>query len=246
MTDEEHTRLHLLVQADHDGELSVAEAAELAAHVEGCAECRAIRDELASLSARLRAQAPRHTASAALRASLVAHAPAPVVPLRPRPWRALGLVAGGALAMAASIALFVPPRMDATGELVTSHIRALQPGHLTDVVSTDQHTVKPWFDGRIDYAPPVRDFAAAGFPLVGGRLDYLEGRAVAALVYRRNKHVIDLYVWPATGAAAPQAHTIDGYNVVAWVDGGMRFQAVSDLNTAELAQFAGLWRQSVP
>lgn len=247
MTEEEHTRLHLLVQADHDGELSVAEAAELAAHVEGCAECRAIRDELSALSARLRADAPRHTASAALRASLEAQlAPAPVVRLRPRPWRAIGLVAGGAMAMAASIALFVPPRMDATGEMVASHIRALQPGHLIDVASMDQHTVKPWFDGRIDYAPPVRDFSGAGFPLIGGRLDYLEGRAVAALVYRHDKHIIDLYVWPATGEAAPKAHTINGYNVVAWVDHGMRFQAVSDLNSAELEQFAGLWRQSGP
>jgi anti-sigma factor RsiW len=248
MTDADHETYHLLVQADHDGELSPAEAADLVAHLDGCAECRAVRADLSRLSARLRAELPRHAAPAALRASLEAQlgvAPT-VVPFRPRarPWRALGLVAGGALAMAASITLWVPPRADPMGEMVASHIRALQPGHLTDVVSTDQHTVKPWFDGRIDYAPPVRDFSAAGFPLVGGRLDYLGGRAVAALVYRRDKHVIDLFVWPAAGDTAPRAHTTNGYNVVAWADGGMRFQAVSDLNAAELGQFATLWRES--
>jgi len=106
--------------------------------------------------------------------------------------------------------------------------------------------VKPWFDGRIDYAPPVRDFSSAGFPLVGGRLDYLGGRPVAALVYRRDKHLIDLFVWPAEGVSAPAASTTNGYNAVAWTGGGMRFRAVSDLNATELAQFAGLWREPAP
>jgi len=247
MTDPEHTRLRLLVQADHDGELGVAEAAELAAHLQTCPDCRAVRQELSELSASLRTEVPHYTAPAALRAALEAQAaPAKIVQFRPRPWRAIGLAAAGAMALAASVVLWLPPGTQFADEAVASHIRALQPGHLTDVISTDQHTVKPWFDGRIDYAPPVRDFAAAGFPLVGGRLDYLAGRPVAALVYRRDKHVIDLYVRPDSGTSAPAARTVNGYNVVAWAGGGMRFQAVSDLEPAQLEQFATLWREPPP
>jgi anti-sigma factor RsiW len=246
MNDTDHTHFDLLVQADHDGELSVAEAAALAEHVQACAECQAARDELAGLSSRLRSELPRYTAPASLRARLQAElAPAPVVAFRSRatPWRALGLAAAGAMALAASVALWLPPGTPDVDEAVSSHIRALQPGHLTDVLSTDQHTVKPWFDGRIDYAPPVRDFASAGFPLVGGRLDYLAGHPVAALVYRHDKHVIDLYVWPDKATAAPTERAVNGYNVVTWADGTMRFRAVSDLEASQIAQFAALWRE---
>jgi anti-sigma factor RsiW len=247
MTDAAHMRLRLLVQADHDGELSAAEAAELAAHLQECPDCRAVRQELADLSARLHTDVPRYTAPAALRAALAAQAaPANVVQFRARPWRALGLAAAGAMAVAASVALWLPSGTGGADEAVADHIRALQPGHLTDVLSTDQHTVKPWFDGRLDYAPPVRDFSAAGFPLLGGRLDYLAGRPVAALVYRRDKHLIDLFVWPEAGTAAPVARTVNGYNVVGWTADGMRFQAVSDLEPAGLERFAALWRAPAP
>lgn len=239
-----HARFRLLVQADHDGELGVAEAAELQAHLAGCAECRALRAELAGLSLRLRADLPHYAAPAALRAKLEWQAaPRRILRWRARPWRALGWVAAGAIAVAASVALWVPAGGNMADEAVSAHIRALQPGHLTDVASTDQHTVKPWFDGRIDYAPPVRDFVAAGFPLLGGRLDYLGGRPVAVLVYGRAKHIIDLFVWPAAGDAAPSVTEANGYNAVAWTGGGMRFEAVSDLNAAELRQFAELWRK---
>jgi anti-sigma factor RsiW len=118
----------------------------------------------------------------------------------------------------------------------------LQPGHLEDVVSTDQHTVKPWFDGKLDFAPPVKDLAAAKFPLLGGRLDYLNGRAVAALVYGRDKHLIDLFIWPDRGSATPVATVRNGYNAVHWSDGGMTFWAVSDLEARELREFARLWQ----
>jgi anti-sigma factor RsiW len=154
---------------------------------------------------------------------------------------------GAGFALAACLALVVVlPRGGAqiADSVVASHIRALQPGHLMDVASTDQHTVKPWFDGRLDFAPPVRDFAAEGFPLIGGRLDYLDGRAVAALAYRRDKHIIDVYVWPGSSTLAAVfangAH--DGYNVQHWTQDGMVFWAVSDVEAGQLAAFVRLWR----
>jgi anti-sigma factor RsiW len=113
-------------------------------------------------------------------------------------------------------------------------------------VSTDQHTVKPWFDGKLDFAPPVRDFATDGFPLKGGRLDYLDGRPVAALVYQRDKHIIDLYVWPAAGIGPQLAGdtTIQGYNVAHWTVDGMNFWAVSDVERGQLDAFTALWRKA--
>jgi anti-sigma factor RsiW len=153
---------------------------------------------------------------------------------------------GAGLALAACLAVFVvlPDRGGPADTVVAAHIRALQPGHLMDVASTDQHTVKPWFDGRLDYAPPVRDLAAEGFPLAGGRLDYVGHWPVAALVYRRALHVIELFVWPADGASAANAGSRDGYNFVRWRQDGMTFWAVSDLNGRELAAFAAEWRKA--
>jgi anti-sigma factor RsiW len=130
-------------------------------------------------------------------------------------------------------------------QIVASHIRSLQPGHLFDVQSTDQHTVKPWFDGKLDFAPPVTDLASQGFPLIGGRLDYLDHRDVAALVYQRQKHFINVFIWPGDPKAlkVPEAQSIRGYNVIFWQRSGMNFCAVSDLNAAELEQFAQLLQQ---
>jgi anti-sigma factor RsiW len=138
----------------------------------------------------------------------------------------------------------LPRPADFAETIVSDHIRALQPGHLVDVMSTDQHTVKPWFDGRLDFAPPVKDWAAQGFPLVGGRLDYIDGHEAAALVYRRAAHVIDVSVWPdhSGNTAPPVSGTRNGYNFVHWAQNGMRFWAVSDLEAAQLDDFVRLWR----
>ena len=254
----------LVVQAELDGELGAAEAAALAAHRAQCPICQAAAAELAraraliddalyqampeDVRARVMAQIgtapPRRGAADSPRA-----APAPPLPSRWWfPWRstAAGFGLGAACAAALAVLVLAPQAPDLAEQTVAGHIRALQPGHLEDVASSDQHTVKPWFDGRIDFAPPVKDLAAQRFPLRGGRLDYVAGRPVAALVYQRDKHVIDLFVWPAAAGAArpPEAAVRQGYNVVHWAQGGMALWAVSDLEAGQLGEFAEGWRGS--
>lgn len=212
------------------------------------------------LSALLRQYASRHRASPALTAAVQTEiamhgagqrkTPAPPAV----PWRSFWFGAGGfAAGVAASMLVFlllpapggalVSPERD---EVLASHVRALMASHLTDVASSDQHTVKPWFQGKLDYSPPVQDLATHGFPLIGGRLDYLARRPVAALVYRRNGHFINLFIWPETGdndaasSSLPLLNERQGYHLLAWRKQGMRFWAVSDLNPAELQSFGNL------
>jgi len=234
-----------------DGEVPAAVAAAIAAHVEGCAACAALADRERALAAEVRAALPAWRAPDVLRAR-VREALRDAAPRagawRPTPWQ-------GLVAAAAAVVLVVGTWIVATDraagaaltdDVLAAHVRSLMPGHLADVASTDQHTVKPWFDGRLDFSPPVTDEAAAGFPLLGGRLDYLGGRAVAALVYGRRLHRINVFVWPArsgSGGGGPAHAGRDGYFLEHWTAGGMTFWAVSDLNRAELVSFVRLLQQ---
>ena len=243
--------MRLLIQAGTDGELSAADAAGVAAHLEQCDTCAETERQLLALSTRLRREAPRYTAPPALRAAVQTRiAAAAPPPPRGLPHLRMAASFGAGMALAAAVLLAVLGPRDGVADLVVAgHIRALQPGHLTDVASGDQHAVKPWFDGRLDFAPPVKDLASAGFPLIGGRLDYLGGRAVAALAYQRRQHVIDLFIWPQPGAAHDAvADERTGYNVLRWRRDGMALWAVSNIGPAELAEFAQLWnaQQALP
>lgn len=264
MTGDGCAEMQLLIQADTDGELAPAEAARVGAHLEGCPGCAEVQERLLALSGRLRREVRYHAASEALRATVRARVAALATPEeqgpgrraltgrpswrlrlpRPRPGSVLPFGAGFALAACLALAL-VPPRSAGLPDaVVADHIRALQPGHLMDVASSDQHTVKPWFDGRVDFAPPVKDLKAEGFPLAGGRVDYLAGRPVAALVYQHRQHLIDLFVWPAGGSfdRDPAEGSRSGYNFLRWSRDGMAFWAVSDLSARELADFVRLWQ----
>jgi anti-sigma factor RsiW len=126
-------------------------------------------------------------------------------------------------------------------DVIAAHLRALVGDRITDVSSSDSHTVKPWFNGRVEVAPPVTDLTAEGYPLVGGRLDFVDGRRAAALVYRRRQHVISLFAWPSADAPADPAEAL-GYNLVNWSEGGVAYAAISDLNRDDLAHFAELVR----
>jgi len=248
----------LLVQAELDGELGAAEAAGLAAHRAECPICEAAAVELAQARALVRDDLyqpvpddVRHRVMTALAAARPARpamaAAAPESLGWWHRWWSNGASFGLGAACAAALAFLLlmpamPPGL--TEQVIAGHVRALQPGHLQDVASEDRHTVKPWFDGRIDFAPPVKDLGAARFPLTGGRLDYLDGRPVAALIYQRDKHVIDLFVWPAAGETPPQSAERQGYNIVHWSQNGMAFWAVSDLEAAQLKQFAEDWRRA--
>ena len=248
----------LLVQAELDGELGAAEAAALAAHRAQCPICEAAAAELAQARALMRDDlyqpVPEDMRRRVLTALAAAQPPRPGPPAatsgsfgRWRGWWSNSASFGLGAACAAALAFLLlvpamPPGL--TEQIVAGHVRALQPGHLQDVASEDRHTVKPWFDGRLDFAPPVKDLAAAHFPLTGGRLDYLNGRPVAALVYQRDKHVIDLFVWPAAGDTPPQTAERQGYNIVHWSQGGMNFWAVSDLEVAQLEEFVADWRNA--
>lgn len=263
MTIDDCAEMGLLVQADVDGELMPADSARVEVHLAQCTQCAKLQAQTIALTACMRRELTSYAAPEALRGAIRAHlaamapteGPGPGIAndnhvswwsRLPRPRLRFATPVGAGFALAACLALvFMLPRTgDLPDAVVSDHIRALQPGHLMDVVSTDQHTVKPWFDGRLDFAPPVKDLKAQGFPLSGGRLDYVDNKTVAALIYQRRQHLIDLYVWPDDGHLdyGPTAGSHSGYNFLHWNQGGMVFWAVSDLAPEELSEFVNLVR----
>jgi anti-sigma factor RsiW len=234
-----------------DGELDAVRAAEFERHIEGCKECQTVLEQIESLRSQLRQNdlyehAPLHLEKQIRKQLSLNNAARP----EPAMWWRRWFVAP-AFALAAVVAVFwlalllVQPHTrsaQVTAELIDAHVRSLQPGHLTDVISTDQHTVKPWFDGKVNFIPPVADYSDKGFTLTGGRLDVVDGHNVAVLVYARAKHVVNLFVWP-TRTAAPVSDSSgsrEGYNWILWHSGDMTFCLVSDTAPASLAQLKDL------
>jgi anti-sigma factor RsiW len=242
----------LLLHALVDGELDAVNSVAVEAHLKSCVGCAEELGRIEAMHAALADTGVRHQAPPALRdridQALAEAAGAVREPVRNQasagrnlrwPW-----LAGGAFtAMAASMLLLLAAPQFTTvamqDQLVSSHVRSLLASHLTDVATSNRHVVKPWFNGRIDFAPPVVELARQGFPLVGGRLDYLNGRVVPAIVYRRNLHVINLFVLPKDRFASPAGFIArkHGYSLVRWTDGGLDFWAVSDVEPGDLEAF---------
>lgn len=245
----------LMLHGFVDNELDAAHSLQIERHVAGCPHCAQQLESLQALKQRIAQpgvhwRTPDHVRAQVLaaisrEAAMPARAPAQAA----TGFSALEFVrrwlfVPSLAALAASLFLVVAPMTDRTSigdEVVASHVRSLLVDHLTDVATSDQHTVKPWFNGKIDFAPPVVDLVREGFPLQGGRVDYIGGRVVAALVYKRQSHVINLFVWPAqsdaTAATVRTASSRDGYNIENWRAGGLNFWAVSDGNADDLARF---------
>jgi anti-sigma factor RsiW len=235
-----------------DGELDLTSALAFESHLEECPSCaralaaqRALREAIGAASLRFR---PTPAQTRRLRSAMTAMAGEPAAPRWPS-WRGLQALAALLLVAVASWSLGrvwpARPAPDLATEVVSSHVRSLLAGHPADVISTDQHTVKPWFTGKLDYSPTVVDLAAHGFPLVGGRLDYLGSHPVAALVYRADRHLINLFTWPAaytpdSSGPEPAASTRQGFHVLHWTQGGMTYWAVSDAGEERLRQLARL------
>jgi anti-sigma factor (TIGR02949 family) len=228
-----------LLTAYADNELDAAGAARVRDHLAGCDDCRALYRQERAVKDAVRLRAPYHEAPAGLSARVKKTTGAKPPSLWMRPLVPAAPLA--ALACALLLYFAAPTSTGQIDEIVAEHVRSLMEHHLTDVTSTDQHTVKPWFAGRIDFSPPVADFAAQGFPLLGGRLDYLQHRNVAALAYRHNKHLINVFIAPeAGGDMAFKTESSRGFNLVQWRKGGLAFTAISDLNAVELKMLAGL------
>ena len=244
--------LHALI----DGELDAGHARDVEAHVATCPACaeklktfRAMRATMAD--ANLKETAPSHlrnrieAALAVPAARVAAPRPSWLASMR-ESWKNFfgGFALGTALsaAVAASLVIAVvrnEQNQQIASDVVSAHLRSLQAGHLTDVETSDQHTVKPWFNGKLDVAPPVIDLTAQGFTLIGGRLDYINGQPVASIVYRRRKHVINLFVAQQLGAAVHgvKDETVQGFNIRHWSESGLDLWAVSDIDAGELDEF---------
>jgi mycothiol system anti-sigma-R factor len=243
-----------LLHAYLDGELDAMRAAEFERHLETCRECTATLGASESLRSSLQRAQLYESAPAGLRKKIRAELKISTAggdSAAVTAWR--WLAAAAALLLLTGGTWFVISRFHGmssesassvtSSEIIDAHIRSLQTGHLTDVASTDQHTVKPWFDGKLDFIPPVHDFMDEGFPLLGGRLDVLGERNVAALVYGRRKHFINVFVWPTKEPDTPihPPGSRQGYQWVHWRHQGMEFCAISDVSAQDLHELAQLF-----
>ncbi|MFL6446176.1 MAG: anti-sigma factor family protein [Bryobacteraceae bacterium] len=231
-----------MLGAYFDGELDANAELQIRLHLSECADCAAELERLERQRQLIRGGGLSYHAPAALesriRKSLRSDHRSSIG------WRTWVALAAAVLLVSTLSIRLVQLRGGTANQIaeqaVSSHVRAMMTGHTADIASTDGHTVKPWFNGRIDFSPPVIDLASQGFRLIGGRVDYLAHRSVAALVYQRRKHIIDLFIWPATTDDTNGIQSSNGYNIVRWTKGGMSFVAVSDLNNIELEQFRDL------
>lgn len=236
-----------------DGELPPATKTEAEAHAAGCADCGPLLAEERQWRQAVRRAGTYYSAPELVRRRIEAMARRQSATAKARSawpgWRiAASLLVTMGLTSAITAYVTTPsPTSLMEQEVVASHVRSLQMDHITDVASSHEHTVKPWFHGKLDYAPPVEDYAAEGFPLLGGRLEYLDHENVAALVYRHAQHPINVFILPSDAAdSAPKAMVDHGYNLLRWTKGGMTFWAVSDVNAADLADLVKLLREQKP
>jgi anti-sigma factor RsiW len=239
---------HILLHALVDDELDAGHARELEAHAASCPRCTGQLRDFRGMRAAMSAPAMSYKAPESLRRRLEAASPAAPLPVtrlsgsnRRSLLKGFGLGSVVSAALAACLVLFVVHTEEdqrIVGDVVSAHLRSLQGDHLIDVKSTDQHTVKPWFNGRLDVAPPVIDLTPQGFTLIGGRLDYIDGRPVAAIVYKRRAHVINLFVSQPGGATGGETiEKLQGFNVWRWAWADLSYRAVSDINAEELQEF---------
>jgi len=232
-----------------DGELDIVKALEIEEHLQSCAECSQQYKELMVLKSVVSRTTLFNPAPKGLEKRIKSsvrkanQASQPWLSLQLR-WIAIAVFLVGFIilgVMIGSRAFNQSQEFTLAREVQSAHVRSLMASHLTDITSTDQHTVKPWFNGKLDFSPPVVDLATQGFPLIGGRLDYIENYPVAALVYQRNKHDINLFIWPSGNTEEGLRYsTYNGYNVYHWTQSGMTYWAVSDLNPDELKSFVEL------
>jgi anti-sigma factor RsiW len=241
---------NILVHALIDGELDAGHAREVEDHIAGCAACAAELAAYREMSKTIAAADLRYTAPPLLRKRIEAALPKEQMPNRRAVLRGFAMGSAVSAIAATGLVAIVLRNDDAQRiefEIVSAHLRSLQAGHLTDVVSTDQHTVKPWFNGKLDVAPPVIDLTAQGFTLIGGRLDYVDARPTGAIVYRRRAHVINLFVaqTASTERRPAKMETIQGFNIRSWGDRGLNYWAVSDIAADELAEFGEKFEASM-
>ncbi|HEV3333571.1 MAG TPA: anti-sigma factor [Bryobacteraceae bacterium] len=241
-----------LMGAYLDEELEPGLRTEIQGHLAECRGCTEAYSRLLDQKADIRSSAPHYKAPAVLTESVrtVLHREAALENAASKPnrnWRWMALAASILLLVSIGWNLVLvrsrPADRDALAEsLLSSHVSSLIGTHLLDVPSSDQHTVKPWFNGKLDFSPDVKDLTGQGFPLIGGRIEYLSSRTVAVLVFRRRQHVINLFIWPATPAGSdPSQYSRKGFNLVHWNMGGMTYWAISDITVTELQQFRDLY-----